>query len=99
MFMVMNRLSCPPEYREHLERAFSHAGNLQGVPGFVLFHFLKNTAEMPEGGRLEYLALTQWESRAAYEAWVKSESFRAAHTDHGGAGPVTSALETYEALI
>ena len=98
MFVAMNRLSCPPEYAEHLERAFSHAGNMLNVPGFTLFQFLKNTGEAPEGSRLEYIALTQWESRAAYEAWIKSESFRAAHSGGSGSSPVTASLETYETL-
>lgn len=98
MFVVMNRLSCPPEYAEHLERAFRHAGNMQNVPGFTLFQFLKNTREAPTDGRLEYIALTQWEGRAAYEAWTKSESFRAAHAGGSGASPVTATLESYETL-
>ena len=41
MYVVMNRLACPISYAEHLERAFRHAGNLQGVPGFASFKFLR----------------------------------------------------------
>ncbi|HWE63303.1 MAG TPA: antibiotic biosynthesis monooxygenase [Chloroflexota bacterium] len=96
MFMVINRLSCAPEYAEHLERAFKHAGNMQGVPGFILFQFLKNTAE--DGARI-YIALTQWESQTAYEAWTRSESFQRAHSGTGSSqSPVTATLETYEVL-
>ena len=97
MFVVMNRLTCPPEYAEHLERAFRQAGNMQGVPGFLLFQFLKNTQQE---GALTYIALTQWEDRAAYEAWTKSESFARAHSGAGGgSSPVTARLETYEVLV
>ena len=91
MFVTMNRISCPKDYAEHLERAFIHAGNMQGVPGFLLFQFLKNSSE---GERVEYLALTQWESHSAYEGWTRSESFQRAHQGAGDS-PVSSVLETY----
>jgi heme-degrading monooxygenase HmoA len=96
MFIAMNRLICPPEYAEHLERAFRHAGNMQGVPGFLLFQFLKKT---DEHGVLTYIALTQWEERSAYEAWTRSESFQRAHAGAGGQSPVSATLETYEVLV
>lgn len=95
MFAAINRLRCPASYAEHLERAFRHAGNLQGVPGFVGIQFLKNTRE---GEPLEYLALTTWESRRAYETWTKSESFSRAHRAATGESPVTATLDTYEAV-
>lgn len=91
MFVAMNRISCPKDYSAHLEQAFAHAGNMQGVPGFLLFQFLRNSSE---GERMEYLALTQWESQAAYEGWARSESFQRAHMG-AGESPVTSVLETY----
>ena len=95
MFAAINRIHCPAAAAEHLERAFQHAGNLENVPGFVAFQFLKNTRE---GEPLEYLALTTWESRAAYEAWRKSEAFSQAHGGAGGEGSVTASLDTYEVL-
>jgi heme-degrading monooxygenase HmoA len=95
MFVAVNRLRCPAGYAEHLERAFRQAGNLQGVPGFMAFQFLKNTRE---GEPLEYLALTTWESRDAYEAWTKSESFSRTHRGAGGESPVTASLDQYELL-
>ena len=45
MFVAMNRISCPKDYAAHLEQAFAHAGNMPGVPGFLLFQFLKNNSE------------------------------------------------------
>jgi heme-degrading monooxygenase HmoA len=95
MFVAINRLRCPASYAEHLERAFRHAGNLQGVQGFVSFRFLRNTRE---GEPLEYLAETTWESRAAYEAWTRSESFARAHRAGDGDSPLSASLETYEDL-
>ena len=96
MFVVMNRLRCPADYAEHLERAFGHAGNLEGVRGFTAFQFLKRE---DEGDFREYIALTQWEDRAAYESWTKSEAFTHAHQSSGhGASPVTAVVESYEVL-
>lgn len=91
MFVAMNRISCPKDYAAHLEQAFAHAGNMQGVPGFLLFQFLKNNSE---GERAEYLALTQWESQAAYESWARSESFQRTHQGAGDSS-VSAVLETY----
>ena len=93
MFTVINRLQCPASYAEHLERAFTHAGTMQEVKGFVDFHFLKNSRESEP---LEYIALTNWQSREAYEAWTKSESFQRSHP--GGDSPVTATLDTYHVL-
>jgi heme-degrading monooxygenase HmoA len=95
MFVAINRLRCPASYAEPLERAFRHAGNLQGVPGFVSFRFLRHTRE---GEPLEYLAVTTWESREAYEAWTRSESFSRAHQAASADSPVSASLDTYEEL-
>jgi heme-degrading monooxygenase HmoA len=52
------------------------------VPGFVEFHLLKG----PQTDAYTlYASHTVWESRAAFEAWTKSEAFRAAHAGAGGA--------------
>ena len=95
MFAVINRIHSPAAGAEHLERAFRQAGNLEGVPGFVDFHFLKNTRE---GEPLEFLALTTWRDRAAYEVWTKSESFQRAHSRDAGSSGLSAELDTYEVL-
>jgi heme-degrading monooxygenase HmoA len=51
------------------------------VPGFVEFHLLKG----PEAeDHTLYASHTVWENRAVFEAWTKSEAFRAAHSGAGG---------------
>lgn len=97
MFIAMNRLQCAAEYGEHLERAFKHAGNMDGVPGCTRFQFMK---QAKDDGTVLYVALTEWESRAAYEAWLKSDSFGRAHGGPAGKGdsPVTSSTETFDVL-
>jgi heme-degrading monooxygenase HmoA len=53
---------------------------LECVPGFVEFHLLKG----PEAeDHTLYASHTVWQSRAAFEAWTKSEEFRAAHARAG----------------
>ncbi len=95
MFVAINRITAPAGAAEHLERAFAHAGNFKGIPGFTSFQFLRSTRE---GDPLEYLAISQWETRAAFEAWMKSESFRQAHQGTGGSDAPAARLETYETV-
>jgi heme oxygenase (staphylobilin-producing) len=93
MHVAINRLRVPAEYADHLERAFSHASSLADVPGFRAFKFLKN-----EQGE-EYLVLTEWNSRADFEAWTQSDAFSRAHSGSNPNSPVKSQLSNYELLI
>jgi heme-degrading monooxygenase HmoA len=97
MFAVINRLKSPPDYGVHLERAFRHAGNMQDIPGFVGYQFMRNTRELKPGDILEYVALTYWDSREAYVAWTKTEAFSRAHQRTENS-PVTAAVDTYDVL-
>jgi len=55
------------------------------VPGFVEFHLLKG----PEAeDHTLYASHTVWENRAVFEAWIKSEAFRAAHSRAGDNKPL-----------
>ena len=48
--------------------------------GFVEFHLLKG----PEAeDHTLYASHTVWKNRASFEAWTKSEAFRAAHASAG----------------
>jgi heme-degrading monooxygenase HmoA len=95
VFVAINWITAPAGAAEHLERAYTHAGNLQGIPGFLGFQFLRSTRE---GDPRDYLAITQWETQAAFGAWSKSESFRQAHQGPGGPDAPTARLETYESV-
>lgn len=95
MFVALNRLTCTLEYAEHLERAFAHAGQMDGVPGFKRFQFLRSAWE---GEERTYIAVTEWEDRAAYEAWTRSESFSRSHRGSGDASPIQATLELFETL-
>ena len=50
------------------------------MPGFVEFHLLKG----PEAeDHTLYASHTVWKNRATFEAWTKSDAFRAAHASAG----------------
>jgi len=86
MFIAMNRF----RVRKGSEQAFEQVWltrdtHLQQVPGFVEFHLLKG----PEAeDHTLYSSHTTWRSKAAFEAWTKSEEFRAAHRDAGQNKPL-----------
>ena len=86
MFIAMNRF----RVAKGSEAAFEHVwlsrdGHLDEVPGFVEFHLLKG----PEAeDHTLYASHTIWESRAAFEAWTKSEAFRAANRSAGDHKPL-----------
>ena len=53
--------------------------------GFVEFHLLKG----PEAeDHTLYASHTVWKNRAVFEAWTKSEAFRAAHSRAGDNKPL-----------
>ncbi len=55
------------------------------MPGFVAFHLLRG----PEAeDHTLFSSHTVWRSREAFEAWTRSEAFRAAHKGAGGNKPL-----------
>jgi heme-degrading monooxygenase HmoA len=63
----------------------SRDSHLDKVPGFVEFHLLRG----PEAeDHTLYASHTVWENRAVFEAWTKSEAFRAAHSRAGDNKPM-----------
>src|SRR5215813_9673558 len=77
MFIAMNRFQVVKGQEEAFERMWQNRDSyLNEVAGFVEFHLLKG----PEAeDHTLYSSHTVWESRAAFEAWTKSEQFRRAH--------------------
>ncbi|MBL0388323.1 antibiotic biosynthesis monooxygenase [Tumebacillus sp. ITR2] len=90
MFVSMNRLTVPAEYREHLEGRFATAGErMSQVAGCLEYQFLVPT----EGDEL--VVYTKWEDEAAYKAWVESDSFTKAHANANPNSPVKGDLRLY----
>jgi heme-degrading monooxygenase HmoA len=86
MFIAMNRFRVKKGSEEDFEKVWlSRDSHLDKVPGFVEFHLLKG----PEHDDFTlYASHTIWQNRATFEAWTKSEAFRAAHRDAGQNKPL-----------
>jgi heme-degrading monooxygenase HmoA len=86
MFIAMNRFRVIKGSEEDFERVWlSRDTHLTDVPGFVEFHLLKG----PEHEDYPlYSSHSVWRSKAAFEAWTKSEAFRLAHRDAGQNKPL-----------
>ena len=77
MFVAMNRFKITPGFEEGFEKVWRERDSyLSEVPGFKAFNLLKG----PETEEyVLYASHSVWESRAAFDAWTESESFRKAH--------------------
>ena len=86
MFIAMNRFKVIRGCEATFEQVWlSRDTHLDRVPGFVEFHLLKG----PEADdHTLYASHTVWQSRVAFEAWTKSEAFRAAHHRAGDNKPL-----------
>ena len=77
MFIAMNRFRIALGREETFEELWrKRESYLDEVPGFRQFHLLRGSSD--EEATL-YASHSVWESRAAFEAWTESESFRKAH--------------------
>ena len=86
MFIAMNRFSVIPGEEKAFEAVWmGRDSHLAGVPGFVAFHLLRGPAS--EDHTL-YSSHTVWRSHDDFEAWTRSEAFRAAHKGAGGVKPI-----------
>lgn len=77
MFIAMNRFRIARGREEVFEDLWrKRESQLDGVPGFREFHLLRGPQD--EEATL-YASHSLWGSRADFEAWTQSESFRKAH--------------------
>ena len=94
MFIAMNRFKVAPGAEAEFETLWkSRDSQLHSVPGFVEFHLLKGPVE--EDYCL-YASHTVWRSRPDFEAWTRSEAFRAAHRDAGQGRSLTISHPVFE---
>jgi heme-degrading monooxygenase HmoA len=86
MFIAMNRFRVAKGSEVAFEQVWlSRDSHLDKVPGFVEFHLLRG----PDAeDHTLYASHTIWENRAVFEAWTKSEAFRAAHSRAGDNKPL-----------
>ena len=80
MIVVANRFRVAEEYEDDfVERFRDSMGTVEDHEGFVRFELLTPEAH-PHGETETHVAMTYWESRAAFRAWTESEDFRASHS-------------------
>jgi heme-degrading monooxygenase HmoA len=83
MFIAMNRFRVTPGREEEFEAIWRKRQSLIArEPGFIEFDMLRGPRRDDHS---LYASHTVWASRAHFEAWTRSESFRAAHANTGGA--------------
>ena len=100
MYIAMNRFRIHAGREPDFEKVWRERESfLDGVPGFREFHLLRgDTAD----GFTIYLSHSHWESRAAFEAWTRSEAFRKAHAGARTPAGITDGhprFEGYEAVL
>ncbi|MCF6430906.1 MULTISPECIES: antibiotic biosynthesis monooxygenase family protein [unclassified Leisingera] len=80
-YIAMNRFKIRPGREADFETIWKQReSRLKELKGFREFRLLKG----PEGkDHLLYSSHVIWDSREDFEAWTKSEQFRAAHRDAG----------------
>jgi len=97
MFIAMNHFDVEPGREAEFETRWRERETyLAEVPGFVRFALLRSS----EPGR--YVSHSTWESRAAFEAWTRSEAFRMAHASARMPTGVLRGhprVETFEAVL
>ena len=86
MFIAMNRFLVKPGSEAEFEAVWlKREVYLEAVPGFIEFHLLRGPKN--EDHTL-YSSHTVWRSQGDFEAWTRSEAFRAAHKGAGGNKPL-----------
>ena len=96
----MNRFRITPGSEAAFEEVWrSRESHLAGVPGFVEFHLLRGPAREDH---VLYASHSVWRSRGDFEAWTRSEAFRAAHRGAGQSKPLylgPPEFEGFEAVL
>lgn len=77
MFVVCNRIMVNQGYEEAFaERFRQRAGQVEQQPGFVSLQVLR-----PARANEPWVVMTHWQDKSAFEAWVESDDFKAAHRE------------------
>ncbi len=97
MYVVANRVPVAAEWRTQFEERFrARASQVDQHPGFVRMEILR-----PEACDGVYVVLTHWQDKAAFEGWIGSPDFRAAHSNPLPKEAFTGAgqIERHEVII
>lgn len=97
MIVVMNRLTVPSGAGDRLETMFRQRAGLGQTPGFIDFALLR-AQRHDATDQEQYVVLTRWRDRAAFEAWVASDAFARAHSTPQPGNPMQAQVEIYDLL-
>jgi heme oxygenase (staphylobilin-producing) len=79
MIAVINRLPVKEGLADQVVERFANGrGFVQDFPGFVSMEVLRSE------GADEVMVITRWRDREAFDSWVHSDAFKAAHGRGGG---------------
>ncbi len=103
-FVAVNFIHCESDYVGRFEELFrSRAHAIDRIPGFLSMRVLK-----PEAPGGDYLVVSEWSAREAFEGWRQSPEFLEGHRrgfedvrrarEEGRTPPMTSRFETYSVL-
>lgn len=103
-FVAINSITCSEAYRPRFEELFrSRVHAIDSAPGFRRMVVLK-----PMRADGDYLVVSYWQDRAAFDHWRTSPEFAAGHRrgfedlklarERGEPAPMSSRMETYEVL-
>jgi heme-degrading monooxygenase HmoA len=99
MFVAINRFSVLSGQEKAFEALWlGRETHLERVPGFIAFHLMRGPS-IDEGTL--YVSHTTWNARASFEAWTRSDAFRAAHKDRWDSGGLYAGrpkLELFDSL-
>lgn len=93
MYVITNRIDVPADTADDFEKVFvdSMRTTLDGVPGLNRTTLLRPAAE-----GLPYLSTMEFDSKDDFLAWLRSDSFKAAHSDDQAPGmQAPSAVEQH----
>jgi heme-degrading monooxygenase HmoA len=94
MYIAMNRFKVrPDEQAAFRSRWLERDVYLKTVPGFVSFYLLQGPAREDH---VLYASHTVWRSHADFDAWTRSEQFRAAHANAGTGRSLTLTHPEFE---
>ena len=83
MFVITNRIDVDPETAEAFEKAFTDSmhATLKGVPGLH-----RATLMRPEKAGLPHVSVMEFDTRQHFLDWLRSDSFKASHSDAAAPG-------------
>ena len=96
MYIAMNRFKVKAGLEEEFENVWKNRDRrLTEMTGFQQFHLLRGSFNEQEGYTL-FASHTVWNSFDDFQAWTKSENFRAAHKNAGTSKSTTLGHPQFE---